>query len=96
MKLDSQNAGLYKILKMKDHSYVVDLSSYMKMNNIFHADYLQKISNNLLSSQMQEPESLIEVNSKSEYTVKKVLSSHIHNNVLQYKIHWSGCDSDNQ
>ena len=40
IKLDSQNADLYKILKIKDHLYIVNLSSYMKMNNMFHTDYL--------------------------------------------------------
>ena len=87
MKLNSQNAGLYKILKMKDHLYIVNLSSYMKMNNMFHADCLQKASDNSLSSQVQELKSLIEINSKLEYTVRKILSSHVYNKVLQYKVH---------
>ena len=54
----------------------------MKMNNMFHADYLQKASDNSLSSQVQESELLIKINSELEYTVKKILSSHVYNEVL--------------
>ena len=59
----------------------------MKIDNMFYTDYLQKTSDNFLSSQVQESESLIEINSKSKYTVKKILSSHIYNKVFQYKVH---------
>ena len=50
IKLDNQNANLYKILKIKDYLYIINLSSYMKINNMFYIDYLQKASDNSLSS----------------------------------------------
>ena len=67
----------------------------MKIDNTFYIDCLQKASDNFLSSQVQESEFLIKINSELEYTVKKILSSHVHNEVLQYKIYWSRCNSDN-
>ena len=54
----------------------------MKMNNMFYVDYLWKAFDNSLSSQVQELKSLIKINSKLEYTVKKILSSYVYNKVL--------------
>ena len=84
LKLNHQAADSYCILSMKRHSYVMNLSKHMKMNNVFHADCLRKASENSLSEQIQNSESLTEVNSQLKYTVNKVLVSQVCNNVLQY------------
>ena len=52
------------------------------MKNLFHADYLQKVSDNSLSSQVQELKPLIKVNNKSEYIIKRILSSHVYNSIV--------------
>ena len=75
LKLDHQAAGPYRILSMKGHSYVVNLPKHMKMNNVFHADRLRKASDDSLSEQIQDPESLTEVNGQLKYTVNRVLVS---------------------
>ena len=58
----------------------------MKMNNVFHADQLRKVSDDSLSEQIQDPESLTEVNDQLKYTVNRVLASQVCNNVLQYQV----------
>ena len=79
---------------MKEHSYIVNLSKHMKMNNVFHADHLKKASDNSLSEQIQDLKSLTEVNDQLKYTVNKVLVSQVHNNVLQYQVTWEEYDPD--
>ena len=96
LKLNHQAAGSYCILSMKGHSYVVNLSKHIKMNNVFHADCLRKASDNSLSEQIQNLKPLTEVNSQLKYTVNKVLASQVHNNVLQYQVIWEGYDSDSE
>ena len=56
----------------------------MKMDNVFYADCLKKASDDSLSEQIQDPESLTEVNDQLKYTVNRVLASQVHNNILQY------------
>ena len=68
----------------------------MKMNNVFHADCLRKVSDNSLSEQIQEPDLPTEVNSQLEYEVNRVLASWVHNNVLQYQVTWEGYDPDSE
>ena len=81
---------------MKGHSYVVNLLKHMKMNNVFHADCLRKASDDSLPEQIQNPESLTEVNDQLKYTVNKVLTSQVCNNVLQYQVTWEGYNSDSE
>ena len=66
------------------------------MNNVFHMNHLCKASDNPLPGQALEPEPLIKINGKPEYEVEKILSSCIHNSILQYKVYWSEYDSDDQ
>ena len=40
IKLDTQNAGFYKILEIQGYFYVVDLPAYIKMGNVFYVDRL--------------------------------------------------------
>ena len=96
LKLNHQAADLYCILSMKGHSYIVNLPKHMKMNNVFHADCLRKASDDSLSEQIQDSESLTEVNSQLKYTVNKVLVSQVCNNVLQYQVTWEGYNSDSE
>lgn len=86
IKLDSQNAGPYRILDMKGHSYVIDLPPYMRMSNVFHADRLRKAAENPLPGQYQEPEPPTEINGEPEYDVEEVLASRVRNGGLQYQI----------
>ena len=71
---------------MKRHSYVVNLSKHMKIDNVFHADHLRKVSDDSLPEQIQDLESLTEVNGQLKYTVNRVLISQVCNNVLQYQV----------
>ena len=54
---------------------MINLLKYMKMNNIFYADCLRKASDDLLSEQIQKPNSPTEVNDQSEYKVDRILAS---------------------
>ena len=47
----------------------------MKINNVFYADYLRKTSDDSLSEQIQNSESLTEVNDQLKYTVNRVFMS---------------------
>ena len=60
---------------MKGHFYILKLLKYMKMNNIFHADYLRKTADNLMLKQIQKSDSLTEVNDQLKYEVDRVLTS---------------------
>jgi hypothetical protein len=96
IKLDSQNAGPYRILDMKGHSYVIDLPPHMRMSNVFHADRLRKAAENPLPGQYQEPEPPTEINGEPEYDVEEVLASRVRNGGLQYQVQWTGHDPDDQ
>ena len=71
---------------MKGHSYILKLPEHMKMDNIFHADYLRKVVDDSMPDQIQDPELPTEVNDQLKYTVEKILASWICNNVLQYQV----------
>ena len=71
---------------MKGHFYILKLLKYMKMNNIFHADYLRKTADNLMLKQIQKSDSLTEVNDQLKYEVDRVLTSWVCNNILQYQV----------
>ena len=80
---------------MKGFSYVLELPTYMKMTNIFHADCLRKAKQPVPGQQLT-PEPPDEVNGEPEWIVDRVLASRVSNKVLQYKVSWAGYDPDNQ
>ena len=60
---------------MKEHSYVMNLSKHMQMNNIFYTDCLRKASDDSLSEQIQKSDSSTEVNNQLKYKVDRVFAS---------------------
>ena len=60
---------------MKKHFYIVNLLKHMKMNNVFHADCLRKTSDDSLLKQIQNSESLTEINEQLKYKVDRVFAS---------------------
>ena len=74
----------------------MNLSKHIKINNVFHTDCLKKASDDSLSEQIQKSDSFTEVNDQSKYKVDRVLTSQIHNNILQYQVTWEGYDSDSE
>ena len=68
----------------------------MQMNNVFHTDCLRKASDDSLSEQIQKSDSFTEVNDQLKYKVNRVLTSQIHNNILQYQVTWEDYDSDSE
>ena len=96
LKLNHQTADLYHILSMKEHFYIVNLLKHMKMNNVFYVNHLRKASDDSLSEQIWDPESLTEINEQLKYKVNRVFASWVHNNILQYQVTWEGYDSDSE
>jgi hypothetical protein len=65
-RLDSQYAGPWRIKEIKGHIYVLDLPSWFKGNNLFHAYRLRKAAHDSLPHQIGEPEPPEEINGEPE------------------------------
>ena len=67
-------ARLYKILQQVSNTFKLDLLDTIKIYPVFAPDCLQKAADNPLPRQKRDPLLLIQVNSKEEYKVDKVLA----------------------
>ena len=94
VKLDSQNAGPYKILEKVGHSYRLDLPDHVKVHDVLHADRLRKAPMDPLPGQEEEPEPPVEVEGEQEWEVVRLLASRIYRRKLQYRAQWKGYDED--
>jgi hypothetical protein len=81
---------------MRGHSYEVELPSWMKMNNVFHADRLRRHPTESMPGQIQDPPQPIVIDGKPEWEVAGILASKIVRGILKYKASWVGCDPDDQ
>ena len=80
-----QNTGLFPIVAMKGYSYVINLPANMKMDNIFHADYLRLAPTNIMPGQIKDPPPPEDVKGHLEYHVACILASKVERGVLKYK-----------
>ena len=94
VKLDTQNAGPYKILEKVGHSYRLELPQNLKVHDVLHADRLRKAPMTPMPGQEEEPEPPMEVEGEQEWEVVKLLASRIHKGKLQYRAEWKGYDED--
>ena len=85
-KLDNQQNELYEIFKKIRNSYRLDLSQSIKMHSIFSPDQLWKTATDSLSEQIIDFFSLIEISSKQEWEVDKILTVRLYRRLkkLQY------------
>jgi hypothetical protein len=97
-RLDSQYAGPWRIREIKWHSYVLDVPSWFKGNNLFHADRLRKAADDPLPEQIEDPEPPEEINGEPEWEVEEVLAPRLHGRLktLQYQLAWRGCYPDEE
>lgn len=97
-RLDSQYAGPWRIKEVKGFSYVLDVPTWFKGSNLFHADRLRKASDDPLPQQVEEPEPPDEIDGQPEWEVEKILASRLFgkSKVLQYQVDWRGCDPDEE
>ncbi len=73
LKLDNNNAGPFKIIIKKGHSFQLRLPDSMKINLVISLDKLRKSTRDLLPSQVNKPKDLVEIVSDIEYKVKEIL-----------------------
>jgi hypothetical protein len=79
----------YKITKILKNACQLDLSTSMKMHNIFHISLLRSASVDSLTSQIQSSSSSIIVDEEQEYEVDDILDSRYHYNKFQYRVSWT-------
>lgn len=97
-RLDSQYAGPWKVLEVKGHSFVLDVPSYFKGSNLFHADRLRKAPDNPLPQQRAEPEAPEEIDGEPEWEVEQVVAARQKGKAkrLEYQVKWKGLDPDDE
>jgi hypothetical protein len=88
-KLESQQLGLYKVLKwIGDLNYHFELSFYLNLNPVFHVSHLSLWHNNGLSKPLLSKSVVIQ--GKEEYKVDSIIDSCVYRHQLQYLTCWKG------
>lgn len=87
-KLAQQNAESFEIKKKIENAFELKFFNFMKIHSIFFSDKFRKTDIDSLNEQIFNSSSFIEIDDENEWTVKKVLSSWMSRNKLQYKIKW--------
>ena len=72
-KLDNNNAGPFKIIAKKGHSFQLRLPDSMKINLVISLDKLRKSARDLLLGQVNKPENLVEITGDIKYKVQEIL-----------------------
>ena len=74
-KLDHKMIGPYKVKKLVESSYQLELPYTMKIHNIFHPNLLQKAANDPLPGWRNSPLSPIVVDNKEKWEVDNILDA---------------------
>jgi hypothetical protein len=64
----------------------LNLSSSMKIHNIFHTSLIRKAATDSFIEQIQQSSSLIVVNEEEKYEINDIFDSRYHYDKLQYKV----------
>ncbi len=94
-KLDHKWIEPYRIKKMMKEACQLNLSSSMKIHDIFHTSLLRKAAIDSLTEQISSPPPPIVVeDEEKEYEMNDILDSRYHYEKLQYKVAWTDHSSD--
>jgi hypothetical protein len=94
-KLNHKWIELYRIKKMIKEVCQLNLSSSMKIHDIFHTSLLRKVAIDLFIEQISSSSSSIVVeNEEKKYEINDILNNRYHYEKLQYKIVWTDHSSD--
>jgi hypothetical protein len=93
-KLNHKWIESYKVIKILKDACHLDLSTSMKIHNIFHTSLLRLIVTDSLTDQIQSSSSSVVVNDEEEYEVNDVLDNRYHYDKLQYRVAWTDHSSD--
>jgi hypothetical protein len=88
-KLDHKWIESFKIKEILENACRLDLSSSMKIHDIFHTSLLRMIATNSFTEQIQLWSSSVVMNEEEEYEIDDILNSRYHYDKLQYKIAWT-------
>ncbi len=94
-KLNHKWIESYKIKKMMNEACQLNLSSSMKIHDIFHTSLLRKVAIDFFIEQISSSSSSIVVeDEEKEYEMNDILNSRYHYEKLQYKVVWTDHSSD--
>ena len=74
-KLDHKMIGPYQVKELVELSYRLELSTSMKIHNIFHPNLLQPAANDTLPDQHNDPPLLIVVDNEEEWKIDDILDA---------------------
>ncbi len=82
----------FKILKKKDSSYKLDLSTKMNIHSVFHISLLRKNLDDFLSKQIISSSSSMMIDDEQKFEIENIVDSRLvsraSNKHLQYKVWW--------
>jgi hypothetical protein len=91
-KLDHKMLDSFKILKKKDSSYKLDLSTKMNIHSVFHISLLRKNLDDFLSKQIISSSSSMMIDDEQKFEIENIVDSRLvsraSNKHLQYKVWW--------
>jgi hypothetical protein len=88
-KLNHKWIDSFKIKKILKNACQLNLSSLIKIHDIFHTFLLRIVATNSFTDQIQSSSSSIVMkDEKEEYEVNDILNSRYHYDKLQYKVVW--------
>ena len=77
-------------------AYRLELPPTMKVHPIFHVSLLEPYQESIFLRRVQSPPPSIEIENHDEYEVDKILDSRRRWAKLDYFVHWSGYDINEQ
>ena len=94
-KLDHKQIGPYEILrKLGPTSYELKLPESMRIHPVFHSSLLRLDPDDPLPNQVIPPPPPIEVEGEEEWEVQEILDSRWYYGRLQYRVKWTGYETD--
>ena len=95
-KLDHKKIGPYKVTELVGSSYRLELSTSMRIHDVFHPSLLRLVSEDPLPGQHNDPPPSVVVNDEEEWEVDDILDTKKHGRRLLFRVKWKGYDEDKQ